>query len=340
MENQPPPRSFLILRFGDNTPVATSPASTLADIERVARQFFPIPASARSLKLYTKFENDELIRIDPVAWPDIYHAVTTLWIELDSPVPTVIAAPRVLRKPVIYLYPPTPISVNVRLALTSTWKFSAIYPLVPVKRAESNSSLPIEGETIAWNVFAEPNGTLRSSDGLKVSYLYWEADAQACQDIVTPPMSRSHTPVETFDPSNPVLTPHNSVLLRVPSDLTKYLDKALLALGLHTEARTSFITFWLPLFVKYEYVALRFLEQSSYESAARLDITPKPDIVTRVFMLFRGVGPHDLALWTEAEERVKTMDVDAWRSIVGVNAEGMGCDELFRVLEWGGMEVR
>jgi len=49
-------------------------------------------------------------------------------------------------------------------------------------------------------------------------------------------------PVEKFDPSNPVLTPHNSVLLRVPSDLTKYLDQALLALELHTEARTSFIT--------------------------------------------------------------------------------------------------
>lgn len=92
--------------------------------------------------------------------------------------------------------------------------------------------------------------------------------------------------------------------------------------------------------MKYEYVALRFLEQSSYESAAHLDIIPKPDVITRVFMLFRGVGSHDLALWTEAEERVKTMNVDTWRSIVGINAEGMRRDELFRVLEWGGMEVR
>ena len=81
-----------------------------------------------------------------------------------------------VRKPVIYLYPPTPISVNVRLALASTWKFSAIYPLVPVKRSESNSIPPIEGETIAWDVFAQPNGTLRLSDGLEVSYLYWEAE--------------------------------------------------------------------------------------------------------------------------------------------------------------------
>ncbi len=99
----------------------------------------------------------------------------TLWIELDRTPPS-IPTIGVVRKPVIYLYPPTPISVNVRLALTSTWKFSAIYPLVPVKRSESDSSLPIEGETISWDIFAEPNGTLRSSDGLEVSYLYWEAE--------------------------------------------------------------------------------------------------------------------------------------------------------------------
>ena len=145
--------------------------------------------------------------------------------------------------------------------------------------------------------------------------------------------------MEPFDPSKPVLTPQNSVLLRAPADLTKYLDKSLSAMGLHTEARTSFITYWLPTFIKYDYVALRFLEQSSYECAARLDITPKPDVVTRVFMLFRGVDARDLDIWSEAEQRRKDMDVGAWRTIVGIDLEGMRCEELFRVLEWGGMEL-
>lgn len=77
------------------------------------------------------------------------------------------------QKPVIYLFPPTPTSVNVCLSLSSAWKFSAVYPLVPVKRPASGSS---HGETISWNVFAEPTGQLRLPDGLEVSYLYWEAE--------------------------------------------------------------------------------------------------------------------------------------------------------------------
>jgi len=56
-------------------------------------------------------------------------------------------------------------------------------------------------------------------------------------------------------------------------------------------------------------------------------------------MLFRGVDARDLDIWSEAEQRTKDMDVDAWRSIVGIDVEGMISEELFRVLEWGGMEV-
>lgn len=56
-------------------------------------------------------------------------------------------------------------------------------------------------------------------------------------------------------------------------------------------------------------------------------------------MLFRGVATQDLAVWAEAVLRAETMDIEAWRSIVGVDIEGMKCEESFRVLEWGGMEV-
>ncbi|KAK2465868.1 hypothetical protein APHAL10511_001509 [Amanita phalloides] len=243
-------------------------------------------------------------------------------------------------KPVIYLYPPASFPVNVNLSLVPSWKFSAIYPLAPVETKSTTGR-----ETISWDVFAEPDGKLRLSDGLEVSYLYWEAETRAVPGIATPPVSRPQTPAldlvvaQRFDPARPVLTPQDSVLLRVPADLTKYLDQALLAMGLHTEARTSFITYWLPSFVKHEYIALRFLEQSVYESAARLDITPHPDVVTRVFMLFRGVASRDLAIWTEAEQRANDMHVAEWGTIIGVNVEKMKREDLFRVLEWGGMEV-
>ena len=48
--------------------------------------------------------------------------------------------------------------------------------------------------------------------------------------------------VEHFNPNDAVLNDENSVVMPVVI-ITPYLDKALAALGLHTEARTSFITF-------------------------------------------------------------------------------------------------
>jgi hypothetical protein len=62
--------------------------------------------------------------------------------------------------------------------------------------------------------------------------------------VVTPDASRASTPVgdaEAFDPSRPSVTPGNSILQPI-SKVPGYLDVALKALTLHTEARTSFIT--------------------------------------------------------------------------------------------------
>ena len=62
---------------------------------------------------------------------------------------------------------------------------------------------------------------------------------------ITPDASRATTPVEdveTFDPAPPSLSPGDSILLPI-GKITSYLDAALKALALHTEARTSFITY-------------------------------------------------------------------------------------------------
>ncbi|KAG2746498.1 hypothetical protein P692DRAFT_201792034 [Suillus brevipes Sb2] len=58
----------------------------------------------------------------------------------------------------------------------------------------------------------------------------------------------------------------DSVLIPV-GKVAVYLDKSLKALGLHTEARTSFIigSYWLPSFLKHEYIALRFVLQAAYK---------------------------------------------------------------------------
>ena len=93
--------------------------------------------------------------------------------------------------------------------------------------------------------------------------------------------------------------------------------------------------------LEHEYIALRFIAQDVYERAASMYITPAPDIVTRVFMLFQGVPAADLGLWEAARSRAAAADGQTfWTDVVGVDAVRAADRQLFRVLEWGGMEVK
>ncbi|KIO32154.1 hypothetical protein M407DRAFT_18959 [Tulasnella calospora MUT 4182] len=250
-------------------------------------------------------------------------------------------------KPVIYLFPHTPLRAKVKLSLVPQWRFSAVYPQ-PIKGSFKEGA---SSQSADWNVVAHPSGMM-SVEGspTEVAYIFWEAETESSNDLPdSPPMSRSASPLlearhETlrprtgFVPGHTRCSPHDSVVLSV-HDLPPYLEKALLALGLHTEARTSFITYWLPSFLKHEHLALRFVPQVDFEASAPLDIEPKPDVVTRVFMLFEGIPTDRLAEWEEARER-SSADVEMWKGIVGVEDARQGDQNLFRVLEWGGMEVR
>ncbi|KAI4522935.1 hypothetical protein K525DRAFT_283243 [Schizophyllum commune Loenen D] len=235
--------------------------------------------------------------------------------------------PLVGGKPVIYLYAPQPIEATVRLSLVDDWAFSAVYPVVPVKGTDA-------GQQLEWRVQTRHDGTLLElNTGLEVAYLYWEADPPP-SPVLTAPATRHK---EVFTPGMSNLCDEDSVLLAV-SNITPYLDAALKFMGLHTEARTSFITYWLPSILKYDFVALRFVEQAAYERAAPLEVTPAPDVVTRVFMLFRGVGKVDLGRWAKALARADE-PASRWRDVVGAQLDKTLNASLFRVIEWGGMEV-
>ena len=98
--------------------------------------------------------------------------------------------------------------------------------------------------------------------------------------------------------------------------------------------------YWLPILLKHEYVALRFIAQASYETAAQLRISPAPDVVTRIFMLFRGIRSDNLGFWAPAAAHATAGDgTTFWTKVVGVDAMRVSDHTLFRVLEWGGMEV-
>lgn len=68
------------------------------------------------------------------------------------------------------------------------------------------------------------------------------------EHLKTPPTSRATSPtpgrpvaLPIFEPGTAEVLPSESILLPAQK-ITSYLDDALTALGLHTEARTSFIT--------------------------------------------------------------------------------------------------
>ena len=166
-----------------------------------------------------------------------------------------------------------------------------------------------------------------------------------------PPLSHHH-PSNEFNPASAIVDPDNSILLSI-EQVPKYLDDALLSLGLHTEARTSFITlvallhellfylisliggfrYWLPSLLKHAHVALRFLPQREYEAAAPMEVSPPPTLVTRVFMLFKGIPEDSCGDWLGNH-------VFDWADIVGVRDANTVCNgDGLRVLEWGGMEV-
>jgi len=90
--------------------------------------------------------------------------------------------------------------------------------------------------------------------------------------------------------------------------------------------------------VKHKHIALRFLPQAVYEKAAPLDISPSPDIVTRIFMIFKGVDDLEIDQWVNAQAKASE-DVASWVNVVGVDGSRTLDKELFRVVEWGGMEI-
>ncbi|BGP52280.1 hypothetical protein JCM10450v2_008251 [Rhodotorula kratochvilovae] len=227
-------------------------------------------------------------------------------------------------KPVIYLFPPAHLpSATVSLSLPPEWDVSALYPVVNVKKDERGRP------RVEWTVSAAPDGSLvELSSGLELKYLFWEA--------TTTGRTSSWTPEPSFHPSSPSLDRTNGVILPFNPFLA-HLDAALARLSLHTAARNDFLTYWMAHFTRIrdagQQVVFRFVPQAEFARAAELEVEPRPDVVTRAFLLFKGVDAGAASEgWRSAEQ------VD-WVREVGIEEEKVRDESLFRVLEWGGMEV-
>ena len=215
----------------------------------------------------------------------------------------------------IYLFPPSPIpDAIVSVSLAPQWSFSHVYHLVVPKWSENWK------QHVQWLVSARQDRTPVEKDTkLELSYLFWEAESNFAPPTspLSPADARGYS--EDFDPAYPELDCNSPTVVLLPlAELLPYLDSTLKQLWLHAAARNDFITYWLPKLSKKPFVALRFLPQAAYERAAELEVEPKPDVVTRVFMLFadsrkrtriiRCGRPRELASgrWTGSGSSVST----------------------------------
>ena len=143
-----------------------------------------------------------------------------------------------------------------------------------------------------WHVVAQPDGTLVDNvTGKEYSYLFWEGKSDV-----------------EYDLSKGYVIPGE--------DTAEFLEMKLNELGLNRKEANEFIVYWLPRMQENTYNLITFQDEV-YKNVAKLEITPNPDSVLRVFMVYKPLEEKN-----EIEEPV----------LESFDRNG------FTVVEWGGTE--
>ncbi len=175
--------------------------------------------------------------------------------------------------------------------------------LYPKSKTDVNVKLDFKGELVTtipeynggWNVTAEPDGTIADkADGKKYPYLFWDGNAD----------------FNAWD--------FSSGFCVSAEETESFLRKKLPALGLLPHEYEEFIEFWTPVLKKNRYNLITFATQQ-YENIAPLDVTPEPDTVIRVHMVYGGLD--------------KPVDIPAQRLAPPPARNG------FTLVEWGGTKA-
>lgn len=179
--------------------------------------------------------------------------------------------------------------------------YKPVIYLYPEKETPVAVELLLNGEitctypeyTDGWSVTALPDGTLKDSCGQSYNYLYWEGSIKGNWDFS-----------EGFCVKG--------------EDTAEFLEVALSELGLTRREANEFIVYWLPQMQKNEYNIISF-QGAEYENAAKLNVSPQPDTVIRVFMTYKA-----------SDEFVNLPK----QTLASPERNG------FCVVEWGGTEVK
>lgn len=175
-----------------------------------------------------------------------------------------------------------------------------VYPEVPMVCSakvtlggELTCTYPDHGVNGWENFVAHPDGTLVFPDGKEYYALYWEGVQSAQWDFSEGFCVRGE-------------------------DTAAFLEWALAQQGLTAREANEFIIYWLPLMQDNPYNVISF-QTTAYTDGAKLEITPAPDSLLRVFMAYY---PSE----TEVEIPAQTFEPFV--------------REGFTVVEWGGSQAK
>lgn len=172
--------------------------------------------------------------------------------------------------------------------------------LYPQQKQDVSVQLRFEGDVTytypvyqsGWNVVASPDGTLLDkADQSTHYYLFWEGNAHK----------------KDWDFSEGFVV--------AGADANRFLREKMIQLGLTPKEYNDFITYWAPELAQNPYNLVTF-STAEYEDIAKLEVTPKPDTVLRVHMVWKAIP----------------VPVDLPEQILPKIPERKG----FTVVEWGG----
>ena len=189
-------------------------------------------------------------------------------------------------KPVIYLYSPNKLKANIKMNLAGNLSFS--YP----------------SYNQGWNVEVNSTGNLLDIEsGKNYPYLFWEGQKENLS------FTSSFNDFDGY---------------QINTDTTiSFLESKLLEFGLNDTEQTDFITYWAPRIIQKQYATIQFLVDEHYgKEIGTLSVTPKPDCIRRVYLLFAG-----------SDDTVENLNSSPMR-IKLFQRKG------FTVIEWGGSEIQ
>ncbi|MBE6982492.1 MAG: hypothetical protein E7437_09280 [Ruminococcaceae bacterium] len=148
--------------------------------------------------------------------------------------------------------------------------YKPVIYLYPEETTQVSVALELNGEltctypayNTGWEVTAAPDGTLTDRSGQTYHYLYWEGNVHTQWDL-------------------------SQGFCVKGEDTAVFLEDALAKLGLTRREANEFIVYWLPLMEQNPYNLISFQAQA-YTDVAKLNISPAPDTLIRVFMVWRA----------------------------------------------------